>query len=136
MKDSYFDSPHGLSNRWNISSVADVAKLSYVCMKIAMFRKIVCTPKLETRANNKAKTKYVWKTTNKMLGSRLDPGTGKFLAKNDWVKGCKTGITQAAGPCFAGYFERTCLSGHPTLEQQTEVMQHIIVIVLHTKTME
>jgi len=119
MKDSYFDSPHGLSNRWNVSSVADMAKLTYACMKIPMFRKIVATPKLETKAREstiKNKTRYRWTSTNKMLGSRLDIDTGKYLPKNDWVKGCKTGITQAAGPCFAGYFERTCLSGHPTLE--------------------
>ena len=66
-----------------------MAKLTYVCMKIPLFRKIVATPKLETRSK---KNRYLWKTTNKMLGTEKTD-TGKWVAKNEWVKGCKTGIT-------------------------------------------
>ena len=47
------------------------------------------------------------------------------------VKGCKTGITQAAGPCFSGYFERKLL-----LENDSETLEHVIIIVLNSKTME
>ena len=50
MKDTYFDSPHGLMNRFNQSTVADMAKLTYECMQIPLFRRVVGTHKLETRA--------------------------------------------------------------------------------------
>ena len=39
-------------------------------------------------------TRYRWENTNKLLGRDLG-----FI-------GCKTGITNAAGPCFAGFYER------------------------------
>lgn len=139
MKESYFDSPHGLMNRFNVSTVADMAKLMHVCMKIPMFRKVVSTTRIDTRAKesvNKVKTRYMWKTTNKLLGTRMDQETGKWVARCEGVKGCKTGITPAAGPCFAGYFERRCFVGHPTLEQQSEKFQEIMVIVLNSKTMD
>jgi D-alanyl-D-alanine carboxypeptidase len=47
------------------------------------------------------------------------------------VKGCKTGITQSAGPCFSGYFERNLI-----LENESETIEHVIIIVLNSKTME
>jgi len=96
MKDSYFDSPHGLMNRFNLSTVADMAKLTYVCMKIPMFKKVVGTCRMDTRAKesaNKVKTRYRWTTTNKILGTRMCQDTGKWVARCEGVKGCKTGIT-------------------------------------------
>jgi D-alanyl-D-alanine carboxypeptidase len=42
------------------------------------------------------------------------------------MKGCKTGITMSAGPCFSGYVERN----------QGPNLEHIIVIVLNSKSME
>ena len=42
----------------------------------------------------KALNTYKWVNTNKLLGVF------------DGLKGCKTGVTQAAGPCFAGYYEK------------------------------
>jgi len=70
-------------------------------MKIDAFRKVVATKIYETQAlegspkdeNSGAVTTYNWENTNKLLG---------------WCEGligCKTGITAAAGPCFAGYYE-------------------------------
>ena len=38
-------------------------------------------------------TKYKWENTNKLLG------------KESCFIGCKTGITNAAGPCFAGFYQ-------------------------------
>lgn len=38
-------------------------------------------------------TEYKWDNSNKLLDTY--PG----------ILGCKTGITNAAGPCFAGYYE-------------------------------
>jgi len=42
LKHTMYDSPHGLSNKQNISSAYDVSKLTTICMKIKKFRDIVC----------------------------------------------------------------------------------------------
>ena len=55
-------------------------------------------------------TTYTWENTNKLLGSV------------DGVIGCKTGITDAAGPCFCGGYEKD--------------NEKIFVVVLCSKSME
>lgn len=55
-------------------------------------------------------TKYRWENTNKLLGKE-----GGFI-------GCKTGITDAAGPCFAGFYEKDGLQ--------------LAIVVLSSKSME
>jgi D-alanyl-D-alanine carboxypeptidase (penicillin-binding protein 5/6) len=69
-------------------------------MRIDVFQKVVATTVYETAAicnsprdhQGKLNT-YRWENSNKLLGKY--PG----------IKGCKTGITTAAGPCLAGYYE-------------------------------
>ena len=51
---------------------------------------------------------FSWTNTNKLLGKGFN--------------GLKTGVTPAAGPCLAASFEKDNL--------------HLIVIVMHTKTMD
>ena len=43
MKQTYFDSPHGLQNVENISTAYDMCKLCAICMKGEYFRQIVST---------------------------------------------------------------------------------------------
>jgi serine-type D-Ala-D-Ala carboxypeptidase (penicillin-binding protein 5/6) len=99
MSSTYFDSPHGLMNKFNYSTASDVAILTAECMKMDLFRKVVGTEEYETQAlggspNIDGKVnQYKWVNSNKLLGKY--PG----------ILGCKTGITAAAGPCFAGYYE-------------------------------
>ena len=50
MTSTIFDSPHGLMNKCNFSTVADVAILTAECMKIDLFRKVVGTIQYETSA--------------------------------------------------------------------------------------
>lgn len=98
MFSSQFDSPHGLMNKHNYSCAQDVALMIEACMQIPYFRKVVNTQVHETHAIKSTKkeklTKYRWENTNKLLGRVSE------------CIGCKTGITKAAGPCFAGYFEK------------------------------
>ena len=114
---TFYDSPHGLMNKFNISTAADVAILTTECMKIDEYRKVVGTVKYECIAGpGSSKTidgklnKYKWENSNKLLGNY--PG----------ILGCKTGITTAAGPCFAGYYEK----GNTKLA----------IILCHSKTMD
>ena len=75
LKDSYFDSPHGLMNRFNQSTVDNMARLTHACMQIPLFRKVVSSNKVQTRAKDtpfKAKTLYKWTNTNKLLGFRVN----------------------------------------------------------------
>lgn len=102
MYDTFYDSPHGLSNERNFSTAYDVCRLTAECMKIPIFRTVVNTKVYETKALvinensgfGKAATRYKWESTNKLLGNF------------DGLIGSKTGITASAGPCFSGYFEK------------------------------
>jgi D-alanyl-D-alanine carboxypeptidase len=68
-------------------------------MKNEIFRKVVGTKTYQTTAHGTIKesrvgnTEYKWDNSNKLLG------------KMNGLLGCKTGITDAAGPCFGGYYE-------------------------------
>jgi len=83
-------------------------------MKIEPFRKIVSTVVYETKPlsgfDKRNPTKYRWENTNKLLG------------KMDGIIGTKTGITNAAGPCFAGYYELNNMK--------------LALILCHSKTMD
>lgn len=97
MHNTYYDSPHGLMNKHNYSTAHDVVLLADKCMQNEIFREVVNTRYHETLAlasRREKLTKYRWENTNKLLGVY------------DGIIGCKTGITNAAGPCFAGYYEK------------------------------
>jgi D-alanyl-D-alanine carboxypeptidase (penicillin-binding protein 5/6) len=97
MLNSNYDSPHGLMNKSNYSTANDQVTLVDELMKIDIARRVVNTVEHETQAvggrDRHYLTVYIWENTNKLL-EKL-PG----------IIGTKTGITQAAGPCFAGYYE-------------------------------
>ena len=48
MTNTIYDSPHGLANKWNISTAEDQAILVNECMKFSLFREIVGTKTYET----------------------------------------------------------------------------------------
>ena len=110
LKNSFYDSPHGLSNYNNKSSALDVAKLATKCMKIKQFREIVSTKQQIVKKNTNGNSKtYKWYNTHLMLGQR-------------GINGIKTGVTPAAGPCL-------CTSmWYDDFE--------IIVVILCTKSMD
>eukprot|EP00347_Sterkiella_histriomuscorum_P022661 403337634 len=114
MFQSQFDSPHGLANKHNYSTASDICLLGAKCMQIEKFRQVVNTIEMQTEAkfspNGKKLTKYNWENTNKLLGQK------------DGFIGCKTGVTNPAGPCFCGGYEK---DGHK-----------YIVVVLCSKSME
>lgn len=114
MFSSLFDSPHGLANKHNYSTASDICLLATQCMKIEKFRQVVNTIEHKTEAlvspAGKKLTKYTWENTNKLLG------------QVEGLIGCKTGITNPAGPCFCGGYEK---DGHK-----------YIVVVLCSKSME
>ena len=110
LKNTQYDSPHGLSNTNNKTCALDIAKLSTVCMKLAKFREIVCTKFYSVKKNtNGNKKTYKWLNTHLMLGQR-------------GINGIKTGITPNAGPCLC-----------------TSIMNNefeIIVVILCTKNVD
>ena len=75
-----------------------MALLSFECMKISVFCEVVKSVVYETGS-------YEWLNTNKLLGgvdSDCETGPKPFRG----TLGCKTGVTNSAGPCFSGYFIR------------------------------
>lgn len=111
LKQSYFDSPHGLSNWNNRSSALDLCKLCSICMKIPKFRQVVGTKIFRVTKNdtNKNKRSYTWENTQRLLWQK-------------GVNGVKTGVTDTAGPCLA-----TSLS----IEDY-----ELVVVILNSKSME
>jgi len=84
MKNTLYDSPHGLANPFNISTAGDQGLLISHWYNEPTFVKVVNTKKYAWKGLNKS---YVWENTNKLLQKG-------FL-------GAKTGITEPAGPCLA-----------------------------------
>ena len=69
---------------------------------------------------------YEWYNTNKLLGVDID--SEETVEKFEGTLGCKTGVTQTAGPCFSGCFARS-----KPKDQRTD---NVIVVVLGSKSME
>lgn len=99
MKNTHFDSPHGLSNPNNYSSAYDIALLSSICTNNLEFNRIVRTKNYTCKSRNKlllnlskvVQKDYSWTNTNKLLGKGF--------------VGIKTGITRPAGPCLATHLK-------------------------------
>jgi len=84
MRNTMYDSPHGLANQFNISSSEDQGLLISHCFKDIFFQKVVNTKKYI--CHSKMQT-YTWQNTNKLL--------------QKGYQGVKTGVTESAGPWLA-----------------------------------
>lgn len=110
MFSSNFDSPHGLMNRFNYSTAYDVCLLTQRCMQLPRFCEVVKTRVYTTFPKNRSVNPYIWENTNKLLGTV------------EGFVGCKTGVTDSAGPCFSGCFEQGD--------------ERLCIVVLNSKTMD
>lgn len=90
LKASLFDSPHGLANKWNMSTALDIALISAECLKDPQFVKIANTKifKVPKTESNNNQVNYRWENTHKMIGQK-------------GIIAVKTGWTPAAGSCLA-----------------------------------
>ena len=69
MKNTFYDSPHGLGNVKNVSCAHDVALLCHVCMKIPEFREICSTKYYEVKKGLNGNTKtYKWDHNHQLYG--------------------------------------------------------------------
>ena len=110
LKHTMYDSPHGLSNKQNISSALDVSRLATICMQNKKFRDVVNQKFFNVKKNtNGNRRTYKWYNTHLMLGQR-------------GINGIKTGVTPNAGPCL-------CTS---IWNEEFE----LIIVVLGTKNMD
>ncbi|CAI2364763.1 unnamed protein product [Moneuplotes crassus] len=122
-KNSFFDSPHGLMNRWNTSTASDLAKISAYSLKNKNFSKITKTKRY------KCYTKKPHDFDEENPGEEFKPSlyswdnTNKLLWKLGF-DGLKTGITPSAGPCLVASY--TC----------SITKDHYIIILLNSKSME
>ena len=117
---SFYDSPHGLMNKNNWSTAEDQTILISECMKNETFRKVVGTKSYETLAHGGTRleglTQYRWENSNKLLG------------KMEGLLGCKTGITDAAGPCFGGYYEQ--------IKKDGTIGMKLAIVLCHAETLD
>ena len=123
LHNSNFDTPHGLQNSLSVSTALDMAILSHHCMQNEVFCEVVRTPFYEVETKDE---QYVWHNTNRLLGCDFDSEDTVPLFHG--TRGCKTGITPSAGPCFSGCFSR--------YDNETVEPDNCIVVVLGSKSME
>lgn len=110
LSNTKYSNPHGLCDRNNRSTAADIAKLTANAMKNELFRQIVVQQKYSCLIEqiDETERQAAWENTNKLLPEGWD--------------GVKTGITTAAGPCFSGFVK---IEG-----------KNYIVVVLSCESME
>ncbi|MCQ4637628.1 serine hydrolase [Anaerovorax odorimutans] len=87
-----FVNAHGLDKKNHYSSAYDVALVARYAMQNKTFRKFV------------GKKKYTFKTLKKKKRYKLK-NTNQLLGKVKGLSGVKTGTTDNAGCCFAGYYK-------------------------------
>lgn len=88
LNNTFFQNPHGLSKRTNISSAQDIGILAAYALQDKTFRQIVNSKLYCCEIFNEASgmREIVWNNTNILLGEDFD--------------GVKTGTTGKAGPCL------------------------------------
>ena len=80
MFDTHWDSPHGLENDENYSTVFDLFKLCEIAMQQKLFRNIVATKVYLCSSQQDDYQHYMWINSNRLLGV-------------EGIVGMKTGIT-------------------------------------------
>lgn len=88
LNNTFFQNPHGLSKRPNISSACDIGLLAAYALENKTFRQIVNTKLYTCEIFNETDgtREVAWENTNILLGTHFD--------------GVKTGTTGKAGPCL------------------------------------
>jgi serine-type D-Ala-D-Ala carboxypeptidase (penicillin-binding protein 5/6) len=64
LKNTIFDTPHGLQNSVSVSTAQDMAILTYNCMQVQIFTEVVKSPSFTCQSKLKV---YEWQNTNKLL---------------------------------------------------------------------
>jgi len=105
MYQTHYANPDGLPAPDHYTSAYDLVRLAQYAMTIPLFAQIVQTQEY-TLPGNKLHHRYVWKTTNTLLGTYMG------------ATGIKTGTTPQAGFCLVFSATR---DGH-----------HLIGVVLHS----
>lgn len=93
MFSSNFSNPAGIDDPFNYSTAQDVAVLTSVVRKYPEILNIVEIGKVTINWNSK-----------EGIVSKEIMSTNQLYGTNKYMKGLKTGITDLAGQCFAGYF--------------------------------
>ena len=93
---SFFQNPHGMSEKMNISNISDLIKLSQAACKDEFVLQVSAAKSYKTRVRNdqEGAREMYWKNTNLLLDV-------------DGFHGMKTGMTKKAGGCLVSLFNRT-----------------------------
>ena len=110
MENTTYNNPHGLGDKNNKSTAADLGKLACVCMQDPIFRdltsrRIYKCQGINVKGNEVKERNYSWWNNNELLGRGFN--------------GVKTGWTPNAGSCHAASYEKDGL--------------HLIIILIDCK---
>ena len=119
-----FTNPHGLSDKLNHASPADVCRITSFALRSSIFRDVVRKRYHEclTISQHHTVNMYQWVNSNKLL--------------NDYFRGVKTGTTPSAGPCLTCHFVRrdfsivVCLLNSKTSDSRFKDMAILILWAL------
>ncbi len=95
-KDTHYSNPHGLDTEDGYSTAHDVSVIAKEALKYDVFKKIVGTVQYKMAATNKNPERTIANTN-----STINPVYTTYY--RDYVRGIKTGTTDAAGYCLASY---------------------------------
>ncbi len=98
--DTNFVTPHGLTNENHYTTAADMAKIVRAAVREPLVAEVISTAKYTLQPNNFHDKERTYSNSNKML-----PDSGDAFAY-EYMKGGKTGYTDAAKHTFAGYAEK------------------------------
>ncbi len=93
MESSSFSNPAGIDEVDNYSTTKDIAILTAVSRKYPLILETV----------NTSKEVINWSTQEGLVSKEILT-TNQLYGTNRYIKGLKTGITDLAGQCFAGYY--------------------------------
>jgi D-alanyl-D-alanine carboxypeptidase (penicillin-binding protein 5/6) len=115
-----YENPHGMSQRWHLSTAEDSAALTVIALKMSLFREIVGTIETTVCVRNSQSSdellrEMTWRNTNALMEE------GYF--------GVKTGTTPQAGFCLAS-------AKKVTSPGESSSSRTLVTIVLACKTKE
>ncbi|ADU51166.1 Serine-type D-Ala-D-Ala carboxypeptidase [Thermaerobacter marianensis DSM 12885] len=93
LRDTHFTNPHGLHDPGHYTTAYDLAVMTRYALANDYFARLVCQPeKVLCRGDGD------W--------VRILSSTNRLLWYREWIRGVKTGTTNAAGPCLVSSGER------------------------------
>ena len=103
MTNTNFVNPHGLHNDYHYTTARDLGTLAYQAMKNETFREIVASDRHQMSQTNKQQERMI-STGHRIMLKTYNGESNSYYY--EYIKGIKSGTTDAAGYCYVGAAEK------------------------------